>query len=1420
MSLEKYLQAPWGLDRRDSAIRKEDGLLYELQNLMIDEGSMRTREGLTRYEGLNVALDDGTHRILALHRYVGVDAETGDYTKEFYAAINQAIKKWNTVDTQWDTLALPPGIDSLAQDEQGTFRQLRDRTYYSNYEDPVLMIKKGDDKVYEAGIPNPDAEKEIFDCESLTVSSVQKENNSYTLNTGEWTIFTNGEIRNIQYYLDPGFDKHTKGDYGITLVQHEAGKTLKAIHKLSTALNLDWFFGPISGNCDLGATGNTLYDAGATFTEREVGQEVVKDDGTRGIVTEWVNAQTLRTTLSWANGDGYEIGGPASVNDYIALEVFRWNKIDIDEVVVEFSSQPPDNYGDFPRGFRAVIYSDTGFEHFHLKQRTMMAEWANNPHGNRIFYCKFRKRWFVPISDSVADDWDSIQYVKVHVMQNSQSSAGGPARITFDNIRLLKTPPLAAQLKLQVATCDATEIWSANAGNDYARATEGMSCKSIAAGQTVTYDFDGGVKNLQDYGDGTSIDGSDMFIFDICGTGLEITQNVSITITLTGGGKTAVGTFISAMNFRQPQERALHVQEFLEQPGFDWSIVTLMTISNPAIPTGFPVCYIDNIRIQPPTATKVINSFLAVDMRIAEGVGEFVDHLFGQNKVVDTITDWLFHAWANFRVQGTGQGEFDYPNQEYGRYKFGDFSSACLAIGAQAGGSYSVNFIQNTDLTEYNEFNFNLDAFFHPKEYSDTHFFGLNWVEIPASDNDVISIWVNSPDWAGVNKITFRFYTNQRAQWSDAVKTSTHSGSTGRQLVSTDTTNIDFRGKTGKRIRNDTTGQWGIIGWAPILAGNKHICSTWGITWNNGDEFSYDGWSFGNAGQRPVPDTDDYYEYVFDVRAANAKVYGLFDKSVAKRLSKYPVENQEVIEDLRTILREDGFEFITRESEGTGGTKGWVSAVISWKRGDMVHHSKSASPFASWQSIASHQIIVEATTKKTANVAFQDWIIKKKGAIRGEVAYKVRLEDDQGYLGPISTKSANVSVKGNDVQVSDIYVPYDTRIHRKRLYRTDVNGEYRYLDTIDRDDREYTDTVPEDLLGEPIEEEAFRPPKARIMEVVQNRMAYADIIDRDGRYRPSRVQLSLPFRPHQCSDDDVFDVVPENGQRITGFKYYNGIYYCWKEKSFWTVDPGSFRYQDRDKTKGNIAPLALTEIPGIGFGWFTHEGPALGHANEIDYDTGRFVWDDLEGYDLSVLAKAVGFYHDDYWFLFAGNNNELGYALHLPTRRWFYVSGWNVQCVNIWGTGEDNRIIYAGSDYGYINRLLNGNTDLTDDVSSTVTAISWAFRTLDYDFMKPGNYKYPRYMFTHAKNLIAGGGNEVTMTVTPYFDQVAGSAYPGVQFDRTTYYQYLVKGRHPTIGASGEKGSLIGMRVAGTGRCAFRDFFIESGDLGFRPNLC
>lgn len=1429
MSLRQYIQGQFGLDRRDSAIRKAGvGIMYELENMMVDEGSAYTRPGFIRQF---ITALEVNKKVLALHRYIGTDANTGEEIREFYAAISNLLKKYYVLPPAttpaWHNMILPPGItlsmDKLdpTQGQKGIFRQLRDRTYYSNYTEPVLMIKKENNQVYEAGIPEPDRELVINTCETLTVSSIQVNGNAPTgWDDGEWTIFTDGDTDDITCQLDYAFDHHTKGDYGILMQQSGEGKTMRAIYKMPSIMDLEWFFTTQSGTADAGSGGDILVDTAAPFTSAQIIGQQIKNisDDSLAVVEEIINSSTIKTSVlsggsnnAWANGNQYKIGEPSSELDYIAIDIFRYTKIDIDELLIEFSSVAPDNNGLFSKGFRCVLYSDTDWTHFSIKQRTMLAEWAMNPYSNRLFLAKFRKSWFIHLDDTNIDDWSQIKYMKIHLMQNADSSLKAAARIVVDNVRLLKTPPVPGELMIQVATCDGLELWT-NATNDIWRATKGISCKAILSGQTAIYGFGGAVKDLSEYAEGTPVNGSDVFIFDVCGTGTEVTLNLETTITLIdNAGKTAIGIFTAAQNFAEMQTRSIHIQEFQEQDGFDWSIVKWLWVT-PAL--SYTTLYIDNIRIQPPSASKVINRFVPLDLILAQAIEEGIDHFFGDNQVVDAFTDYIFHAWATFSRQATGQGSFVYPEYQHGRYKFGDFAAPSLQITADPGGAFSMSFLQNTDLTEYESMNFNLDAFFHPREYNDKYFLGTDWVEVPATDSDEFSIWISSPDWSAINKLIFRFYVNQNADWTaSTAQASATLGSDVKILIAAGGT-VDFRTKLGHRIKNETTGKWGIIGWVGNYA-NRNKCSAWGVTWSANDIFTVGGFGFGAAGSRPIPDADDYYEYEIDLRAYVAKLGRLLNKETRKQLQKYSVENQEIIEGLREILEQDGITTIAKVKEGS---KGWWSAVLSWKRSDMIHHNKSQKPFSSMQCIASHQITVQASSKKAATINFQDWIMRKKGAVNGEVAYKIKLMDDQGYLGPASLSTEVLTTTGNDIQLADIYVPYDTRMVRKEIYRSDSNGVYRYLDTIDRKERSYLDQIPEDLLGAPIAEDLYRPPRSKIMEKAINRMAYANIVDRDERIRKSRIQLAKPFAPHQCSDDETFDVLPEDGQEITGFRWYNGIYIVWKEKSLFTVDPDTFEYIPREHTFGCIAPHSIYEIPGEGFGWLSHEGPIFGDHTNFDKFTGRLIWDDLQSLSLETLRKAVGFFYDDYYYLFVGSYNQYGYALHVPTKSWFYLTNWNVQCVNLWNSGSDNREVYAGSNYGYVNQLFQGNTDITDNAISTYQHISWAIRTVDYDFGVPMNYKWPRWVLLHAKNLVSGAGNECQIIITPQLDQVAGSAYSTLIPNRTTYYQYRVDGRSPTIG--GEKGTLLAMRLAGIKRCAIRDILIEAGDFGFRPNLC
>ena len=269
------------------------------------------------------------------------------------------------------------------------------------------MIKKQDTQIYEAGIPEANAELVIDDCEALT----------------EWTAYGGTDFND--FYLDGGFDRHTEGDYGITMEELQSGATFKLVKTLTTALDLEWFYKITVGGTqqvdvqnddgiklvDDGSADTSAATAGgnAGFTNAMVGSWIKNvTDGSTAIITEIIDTTSVYTTKltggttnQWNVGDYYVMGSYSSEYDYIAVDLFRFNKDDIENFYVEVSSCPPNASGDFAYGHRIVVYADTGFENYDLKQRTMLAQWAINPLANTMFFGRFRKSWFIPFDSAV-----------------------------------------------------------------------------------------------------------------------------------------------------------------------------------------------------------------------------------------------------------------------------------------------------------------------------------------------------------------------------------------------------------------------------------------------------------------------------------------------------------------------------------------------------------------------------------------------------------------------------------------------------------------------------------------------------------------------------------------------------------------------------------------------------------------------------------------------------------------------------------------------------------------------------------------------------------------------------------------------------------------------------------------------------------
>ena len=1261
MSLTKRLTGPYGLTRQDPSVEKASAggsLLYELENYLIDQGVLSTREGLTRLSAdaletvsgtatagssgsdlrdatalqftsdmvgcvitnttdastgvvtaytstsrITAALSGGTdnswtsgdayviaYPILALHRFYGLNQNTGAEIKELYCAVKDKLKRWSG--SAWVDFYMPPGV-TLTRNVKGTFEQVKDRTYYSNGVDPVLCIKKDDLQVYEAGIPDPNREVVIDDCESDTAWTL-----AGVPASGPGAYDTN----KCRKFPDAGFDRHTKGDYGITIEASDSAadnsKYVTLTKTLSSALDLTWFFKTLSsGTVAATSSGGTkLVATSSVFTAGMVGQQVKNNtDGSTSVIVQYVSGTEVLTSElaggtdnTWTSTDTFTVGEPSSEQDYIAIDIFRFTKIDIDEVTLELATD-----SGFSNSYSATIYTDSDFS-YTGHQRTLLAQWAMNARSNMLFLARFRKEWFAKTG---SPSWASIRYIRIKLRKNHQTTGTGTARITIDNIRLLKTPPLPAEVKLQIATCDQQETWTgAGVIDDYIRATQGQSCKYIPTGVTAAYDW-AGTRDFSQYDAGTEIGTGDVLAFDICGTGTEVITSWLVRFIFWDNAATprrAIGTSTLFENLKQPRKRSILIQDF-EYPGtaggasvgsFDWENVTMMQIQNVSGGAGWPGCYIDNIRIEPAVASKMIDNFIPMDLIALNAAEEVVDYVFRENPLVDRVTDWLFQEWVEKSRQAAGQGAIVYPEWKHGRYKMGDYTMPSLQLMAEAGGAFSATFTAKTDLTEYEDARFNLQAFFHPQDYKDS-LWGVKWSEIPATGNDKLSVWISTPDTTAIKKIIFKFFCNKYAEWNSDT-TGTHTASSGTKYLE-DTSATFTASMLYKRIKNVTKSTIGIITMVIPASDRLSAYNNAGImTWDAGDQYEVEGWTIGNSGIQ-VADPDNYYEYEIDFETMFSNLEGVV-KNLNKAIGRIetskgkvnPIEeyfsirdtsvdykqvkektaaaNADYIELYRQIAEEYGVSLVYQDVDAEGDK--WWQGVVSWKRDDMTSHLTDETQ--SMQNICAYKITLVAKNKK-AICNFQDLQMERVGPIKGDVMYKVVLEDEQGWLGPASDASKRVNVDGASVNLSDIYVPYDTRIARKRIYRTDSTGVFRYVDTIDRTCTSYLDEIPEELLGETIEPDYHKPPRASIMRKVDNKMAYARVIDRNGRYKPSTIYISEAFAPHRCSDFNIFDVLPDDGQRITGIEWYYGTYLVWKENSFFTVDPENYRYIPRDR---------------------------------------------------------------------------------------------------------------------------------------------------------------------------------------------------------------------------------------------------------------
>jgi len=351
-----HFRPPYGMDGWREAVFREQqcSLFADMCNFVVDRQALTVRAGLARFTTDPLV---EASRVLALHRAIYLDESS-----EMYAAITTSLRYYDTSGETpvWTEFTMPTEAP-LTTGLVGEFRSFKNKTYYTNYTDPVYMIRPGETVVTQAGLPDPNAKKDIQLCDDYSEWAVSGTGSSC------------GDDANVYHF--------TQGTGGVYL----ANSTAAQVTTLSITVSLD-----------------------------------------------------LTT---------FEDGSASDLEDYIAFSAFRFDKLAIEYLAIELGVgvTPASNY------FSCYVYQDTGISGwmFSPKQKTMFARWANDPEGYRLFDVKLRKKWFTANGTADKDnDWDSITQVRIKLKAGQSASASCLAKVTIDNIRLLKWPIVSGPYKI------------------------------------------------------------------------------------------------------------------------------------------------------------------------------------------------------------------------------------------------------------------------------------------------------------------------------------------------------------------------------------------------------------------------------------------------------------------------------------------------------------------------------------------------------------------------------------------------------------------------------------------------------------------------------------------------------------------------------------------------------------------------------------------------------------------------------------------------------------------------------------------------------------------------------------------------------------------------------------------------------------
>jgi hypothetical protein len=1118
--------------------------------------------------------------------------------------------------------------------------------------------------------------------------------------------------------------------------------------------------------------------------------------------TQTTNGKTSTLTFQIENTADRDLtsfadGSSSSATDFIAFNVFRYDKQAIKALKIMLATDTAafTNYYFAPlaeaedTNLRDEEDSAT-WSQWDFQQNTAMAQWGINPYDNQMFRVRIRKSWFA-MSGSPAG-WSAVSTVRIALEADSQASASNPARISINDITLAKSPPIGKEYRIQWSSFEeqdpnSTNGWLTNTAT-LTRATfnrqmtkEGVSCLVISGGQTTAHcsiEFDTG-QDFVTFPDGVTANTACVLSMNAGWKGLDAATvngqggawpTVDWVGSFTaprlrfysGGAEFAGGNYVTATfgmgtslrggglkkSLRFDPDGSLGLSWVKTGTGVDWTDVTRIDAYGPryvAAAAGWSY-YVDDLRLEWPQAAKIVNAFEPLDLIGLDAADTWADtNLKDYAWVVDWATDAAEFLLKTTRYKTYGYGHATYPDYEHS-------SLGIAGCTLRVYGSKPFGMTIQRDPTAFGgDIGINLDEYKIPVmqmppvwDLSNDQYGFIKYETIPNSLNDKFKIWVASPDPSQINEIKIRFHGNDS---SDA-----------------DLNNYYEYTITGQELY----------------------------------EAMKDMPSQANLDQLRQLEKQGDLGNMEDVVKADLIIRGLQDRANLTKsdlifLTNYfthPYGKQEI-----QGLFKHSMEYLGRDRGG------WPSAIFEWEKKDMLLvRSGEAGKTPDWSDIRGQTVEVSGTGNE-ATVCFDNLTMMNYGSLKGEYYYKVGVEDEDGYMSNTSEPSLKVVVDNKDVVLTDIFIPNageQQRVEAKKIFRIGGKStEWRHVGDLAVDRNEFYDQKKEDDLGFVMPEDAFAPPKAKVIKAIGNNMYYGNCVNRLGETFPYRMYRSEPFCAYRVKDFSSIDIPETMGKGITGIEQYYNHIIIWTPDSMWTTNMGLTTPPIFRANKGCIARRSIA-YTDRGLIWLSRDGLMLGNISGVDDQFFLPVNSIFESYTEDQLENSIGFVKDKYYYLFYDQTNRKGICCYLPDRLFSELTGndsagstvdpgpFDVHSVSLWRGNTDADTIYYGRSNGEIFQMFEGEDD-------NGTAIWTHVRTKDFN--DPG-IQFDKSLAASYWSIASLHTATYTPTITPavYCNQTAKDTMPVISAVATSFRTFV------GVAQQGDLGQFIGVEAKGLNR--------------------